>query len=895
MPGPVLATKLFMPPPRPHAVLRPRLIERLNEDQRRGRALTLVSAPAGFGKTTLLSAWIDQRARQDPKLRVAWLSLDEGDNDPARFLLYLAAALHGVEPSCGADAMAALHSPQPPLAEAILTDLINEIDGIAGDVLLVLDDFHAVNSPQVDDELAFLLEHLPSRMRIVIATREDPNLPLARMRARSELTELRAADLRFSPDEAAEFLGRVMGLELTAEDIAALESRTEGWIAGLQLAALSMQGQKDIAGFIHSFTGSHRFVLDYLAEEVLRHEPEGIQAFLLRTSILDRFCGSLCDALMQGDSGPGPDLVASGQETLEYLERANLFIVPLDGERRWYRYHRLFAELLRQRLEQSLAADKAGGETGAAAMHIRASCWYEVNGLPIDAFHHAAAAADIDRAERLANSREMPNHVRGAVIAILDWLASLPENVLDARPSLRVLTATMSLVAGRTTGVEEALQAAERALERGSKGVAVDEAIHDLIGRIAAARATLALTRYQPDAIMVQSRRALKYLHPDNFQFRLTAMWTTAFAHFLQGDRAAAGRAYAELERVSHASGEVFFAQLALCSMGEFQELDIDLLQAAETYRRALLLFGDNPQPSASQAHLGLARVSYEWNDLDAAEEQGERGLRLARQYDSTIDRFILCELLLVRVLLARGLVAAAAARLDELAITARSPIYRHRLPDIAALQVPVLLRQGHVEAAARFAEAFDLPQSRARVLLAQNEPSSALALLEPLRGQMEARGWQDERLRILAFQALALHAEGREDEALRLFVETMGLAEGGRFIRLFLDEGAPMARLLSVAAARGMMPAYAGKLLTAFAAEKQVRESEPPESASPLSRRELEVLRLLAEGLSNQEIGERLFLALDTIKGHNRRIFEKLEVKRRTEATARGRELGLL
>ena len=901
MPGPVLTTKLFMPPPQPHAVLRPRLIERLSEAQ--GRALTLISAPAGFGKSTLLSAWIDQRARQDPKLRVAWLSLDEGDNDPSRFLLYLAAALHGVEPSCGADAMAALHSPQPPSAEAILIDLINEIDGIARDILLVLDDYHAVHSPQVDDELAFLLEHLPPRMRLVIATREDPNLPLARMRARSELTELRAADLRFSPDEAADFLGRVMGLELGVEDIAALESRTEGWVAGLQLAALSMQGQKDIAGFIHSFTGSHRFVLDYLAEEVLRQQPEGIQAFLLRTSILDRFCGSLCDALMQEDAVLRPDLVASGRETLEYLERANLFIVPLDGERRWYRYHRLFAELLRQRLQQSLAADKAGGETGAAALHIRASNWYEANGLPIEAFHHAAAAADIDRAERLINCREMPLHFRGAVIAILDWLASLPASVLDARPSLRVLTATMSLVAGRTTGVEEALQAAERALERGSKGAEAGETIHDLIGRIAAAKATLALTRYQPDAIMVQSRRALEHLHPDDLPFRLTAMWTMAFAHFLKGDRAAAGRAYAELESMSHVSGDVFFTQLALCSLGETQEMDNQLRHAAETYRRALRSFGDHPQPSASQAHLGLARVSYEWNDLDAAEEQGERGLQLARQYDSTIDRFILCELLLARVSLTRGFVAAAAARLDELAITARSPIYRHRLPEIAALQVMVLLRQGHVEAAAHLAGAFDLPQSRARVLLAQNEPSSALALLEPLRGQMEARGWQDERLRVLALQALALHAKGREDEALRLFVETMGLAEGGGFIRFFLDEGVPMAKLLSVAAERGMMPAYVGKLLTAFAAEKQVRESALAESASslsplltePLSRRELEVLRLLAEGLSNQEIGERLFLALDTIKGHNRRIFEKLEVKRRTEAIARGRELGLL
>jgi LuxR family maltose regulon positive regulatory protein len=298
-------------------------------------------------------------------------------------------------------------------------------------------------------------------------------------------------------------------------------------------------------------------------------------------------------------------------------------------------------------------------------------------------------------------------------------------------------------------------------------------------------------------------------------------------------------------------------------------------------------------RPSASEACQGLARISYEWNDLDAAEEHGERSLQLARQYDSTVDRFILCELILARVTLARGHVAAAAARLEELATVARRRDFLHRLPEIAALQVPVLLRQGHPEAAAHLAGAFDLPQSRARVLLARNEPSSALALLEPLCSQMGAKGWPDERLKVLVLQALALHANGREDEALCVLVETMGLAEGGGFIRLFLDEGAPMARLLSAAAARGMMPAYAGTLLTAFTAEKQTSESAPAEPA--LSRRELEVLSLIAEGLSNQEIGERLFLALDTVKGHNRRIFDKLEVKRRTEAIARGRELGLL
>jgi len=878
--APVLATKLFMPPPRPHAVLRPHLIERLNEGRGRGRALTLVSAPAGFGKSTLLSAWIDQSVRLDPKLRVAWLSLDEGDNEPSRFLLYLAAALHGAEPSCGADGMAALQSPQPPSAESVLTDLINEIDGTTGDILLVLDDYHAVHSPQVDKALAFLLEYLPEHMRLVITTREDPNLPLARLRARSELVELRAVDLRFSRDEAADFLGRVMGLQLTAEDVAALDSRTEGWIAGLQLAALSMRGQKDVAGFIRSFTGSHRFVLDYLAEEVLRRQPESIQAFLLRTSILDRFCGPLCDALVEGESG---------QDTLEYLERANLFIVPLDGERRWYRYHRLFGDLLRQRLEQSLATGKAGAEKGGAALHIRASDWFEGNGLPIEAFRHAAAAADIDRAERLIKSRAMPLHFRGAVIAILDWLASLPVDVLDARPSLRVLTAMMSLVAGRTTGVEEALQAAEQALQRATP----DETTRDLVGRIAAARATLALTHYQPSEIVIQSRRALEHLHPDDLSSRFTAMWTMAFAHFLQGDRAAAGQTYVDLLSRSHLAGDVFFTQLALCGLGMMQELDNQLHRAAETYRHALRSFGDHPQPNASEAHLGLARICYEWNDLDAAEEHGERGLHLARQYDSVIDRFILCELILARITLARGQVAAAAAMLAETERSARQNIFFHRRPEIAAAQVLVLIRQANLPAASQLAHQYELPFSQARVLLAQGDASAALRVLQPLRQQMETKGWHDERLKVMVLQAVAHYGHGQEDQAVQLLGDALVLAEPGGFIRVFVDEGTPLRELLSKTAARKIVPDYAARLLAAFETKPSLPSVQP--LIEPLSQRELEVLKLIADGLSNQEIGERLFLALDTIKGHNRRIFDKLEVKRRTEAIARGRELGLV
>jgi len=393
--APILATKLYVPPPQPKVVLRTRLIERLNEGSLH-RKLTLISAPAGFGKSTLVSEWLAGCERG-----AAWLSLDAGDNDPTRFVAYLGAALQTIAPNIGEGVLDVLQSPQPPPTESILTALINEITAVPDDFVLVLDDYHVIDARAVDDALTFVLEHLPPRMHLLIATREDPHLPLARLRARGQLSELRAADLRFTPDEAAEFLNQVMGLSLPAEDIAALEERTEGWIAGLQLAAISMQGQKDVTSFIKSFTGSHHFVLDYLVEEVLGQQSESVKAFLLRTSILDRLCGPLCDAVLLDPS-------LSGQETLEYLERANLFLVPLDNERRWYRYHHLFAELLRQRLHQSAASSTGDEGWDVDELHIRASQWYEDNGLEIEAFQHAAAANDVERAERLIEGERIP-------------------------------------------------------------------------------------------------------------------------------------------------------------------------------------------------------------------------------------------------------------------------------------------------------------------------------------------------------------------------------------------------------------------------------------------------------------------------------------------------------
>lgn len=886
MSTPLLATKLYIPPRRPNVVLRPRLIEQLNAGLH--RKLTLVSAPAGFGKTTLLSAWIAECKRP-----AAWLSLDAGDADPTRLLTYLVAALQSMAPTIGAGVVRALQAPQPPPTEAILTALLNELTTIPNDFVLVLDDYHMIDAQAVDQALTFLLEHLPPHLHLVIATREDPQIPLARFRARDHLTELRAVDLRFTPAEAAAFLNEVMGLDLAAADIAALETRTEGWIAGLQLAALSLQGHHDATSFIKAFTGSHHFVLDYLLAEVLQQQSASVQTFLLRTSILDRLCGPLCDAVLR-------DPTASGQATLAYLERANLFLVPLDHERRWYRYHQLFADLLRQRLRQRSASSTGDAESRVNELHIRASQWYEEHGLDLEAFQHAAAAQDIARAELLIEGKGIPLHFRGAGVPVLKWLQSLPTTVLDARPSLWVTYASaIFFVAHQHTAVEQKLQAAEAALAHRAPGAEPDDNTRDLVGRIASLRATLAVIRNDAATIITQSRRALEYLHPNNLPVRTATTWTLGHAYQLQGDRAAASRAYTDVIAIGTSLGNSIYTMAATINLGQIQEADNQLHLATRTYRRVLQLAGDPPQPMACVAHLGLARISYQWNDLQTALQYGQQCLQLTQQMDS-VDTFAACGVLLARLRLAQEDVSGAVAVLDEAEGFVREHNFVFRLPDVAAAQVLTLLRRGHLAAAAQLAETHGLPMSQARVHLAQGDTSAALAVLEPVRQQADAKGWPDERLTVLVLLAVALHAHGETDTAVQVLGAALTLAEPGGFIRLFVDEGAPMAQLLSAAAAHGMMPDYIGTLLAAFEAEHSKREdpSYLPQAqpvSEPLSQREIEVLHLMAQGLSNREISERLFLALSTVKGHNLKIFGKLQVQRRTEAVARARELGLL
>ena len=774
-----------------------------------------------------------------------------------------------------------LQSPQPPPTESILTALVNEITTVPGNFVLVIDDYHVIDAKPVDSALSFLLEHLPPQMRLVIATREDPQLPLARLRGGGQLSELRVTDLRFTLSEAVGFLNQAMGLNLTAEDVATLETRTEGWIAGLQLAALSLQGHPDATSFIQSFTGSHHFVLDYLLEEVLQRQSESVQTFLLRTSILDQLCGPLCDAVLRSP-------VSSGQVTLEYLERANLFLVPLDNERRWYRYHHLFADLLRQRLS---SVDEAGKVT---ELQRRASQWYEDHGLEVEAFHHAAAANDVERAERLIEGRGLPLQFRGAGAPVLNWLESLPTTVLDASPALWVTYAASLFFSGRHTAVEQKLQAAEAAQQSGEP----DDRQRDLVGRIASIRATLAIIQHDSETIIAQSRRALEYLHPDNLPIRTAATYTLGYARQLQGDRAAASLAFTDVIRISKSFADSIYTIAATLSLGQVQESDNQLSLATRTYQRAVQLAGDPPRTIASEAHLGLARIYYEWNDLDAAQQHAQQCLQLTRQIES-VDTFASYAVFLARLRLAQGDVPGAVAILAEAEEFVRQHNFVYRIPDIAAARVLTLVRQGNLSAAAHLAKTHELSISQARVFLAGGDTSAALLVLEPWRRQVEVRGWADERLKVMILQAIALQAHGDRDASVQLLVDALAFAEPGGFVRSFVDEGVPMAHLLSAAAARGRMTDHIGRLLAVFDVAKQQSENtsdRPPAQAliDPLSPRELEVLRLITQGLSNHEIGERLFLALDTVKGHNRKIFGKLQVQRRTEAVVRARELGL-
>ncbi|MFC0211623.1 LuxR C-terminal-related transcriptional regulator [Paenibacillus chartarius] len=921
---PLVATKLYIPRARPKALLRRRLTEKLSEGLH--RKLSLISASAGYGKTTLVSEWLSACDRP-----AAWLSLDEGDNELHRFLAYVIAALHTIAENQARNALELLQSPQPPPIESILAVLINDIASIPGPFILVLDDYHVIHHTSVHTALMYLLEHLPPNMHLVVVTREEPGLPLARMRVRDEVTELGAMDLRFTESETAAFLTGVMNVKLTAEAAAALENRTEGWIAALQIAAVTLQGRPPAEPLPQSFAGNQRVMLDYLVEEVLHKQPEATRTFLLYTSVLDRLCGPLCEAVLPGDAS------VSGDEVLLSLYRANLFIVPLDDENRWFRYHHLFAELLRHKLQHRLSS--SAGLESVTVLHDRASVWYENNAMPLEAFRHAVAAGHVDRAARLAEGEGMPLHLRGAASPVLSWLETLPKAELDARPSLWIIYGSALLITGRPTEIEPKLQAAEAAMAM--QGLDTNAKPNDLLGIMAATRAAVAaialagqpfaaephplqaaedalqttvaedktddlvghitprhaapvLEPSQADTVIAQSRRSLEYLNPELLPVRVAVLWMMGVAYQLRGDRKEAMEAYSEVLSVSRRIDSSLIGIMAAVSQGSLLEKDNRLYEAEERYRSALKRTGEVPLPAACEAYMGLARIRYEWNDLENAMQYAQKCEHLARQIHSN-DALVTCGLFFARVKLAEEDAEQASGILADVKQFIREHRLLNRLPDIAAVQVQTAIRRGDMEGAAHLARMNGLPLCAARAHLARGDTAAALAVLEPIRSLAEARGWRDERLKATILQAVVLQAQGAKSQASLLLLEALELAEPGGVIRSFVDEGPSIVPLLAEAAAYGRVSDYVGKLLAACEAEQtgggsQSAAMTPIETLTP---RELEVLQLIADGLSNRQIGERLYLALDTVKGHNRRIFEKLQVQRRTEAIALARKLG--
>ena len=678
MSPPILATKLYIPPSRPKVVLRPRLIERLNEGLSSGRKLTLISAAAGFGKTTLISEWV-----ADCKRPVAWLSLDEGDNDPARFLTYLIAAVQTIVPKIGEGLLAVLQSPQPPPPESILTSLLNEITTVSDNFILVLDDYHVIDAQPVDQVFTFLVEHLPPQMHLVIASREDPPLPLARLRVRDQLIELRALDLRFTPAEAAEFLNRVMGLSLSAEDIAALENRTEGWIAGLQLAALSMQGHQDTTSFIQSFTGSHHFVLDYLMEEVLQQQSETIQTFLLRTSILDRMCGPLCDAVIL-------DPAVSGQETLEYLEHANLFIVSLDNERRWYRYHHLFGDLLRQRL---------GKPKEFAEFHLRASQWHEENGDLGAAFHHAIATGDFVRAARLAEAAWQRMNESFQSAAWLGWVKKLPDKLIRTMPVLCTQIAQAFTDTGELEASELRLQDAERCLD-GSE-LANEAQLKPLPAMIALTRAYNAQVQGDPAATVKYAELALQLIPEDDLDRRARAINILEVIHWASGNLEVAIRGIGDwMESMTQLGNHVFVVASAFAVADMLVGLG-SLSEAERTYQDALQLaaqYGPEAEHITAHHHLGLSMIYRQRGDDTLAAHHLKRAAELGLQ-TTLVDWLYRWHVAQAQLKEAAGDLETALALLDE----AKRVYIQSLLPDlrpIAALKARIYLKQGRPDKA---------------------------------------------------------------------------------------------------------------------------------------------------------------------------------------------------
>ncbi|MCE7989984.1 MAG: helix-turn-helix transcriptional regulator [Caldilinea sp. CFX5] len=930
---PLLQTKLYIPSLRQQLVARPTITAKLGAGG--WRPVTLVAAPAGFGKTTLVSAW----ATQAPQA-VVWLSLDEDDNDPTRFLTYVLAALQTQQPAIGAGVQELLNAPQAPLPKAVLTLLLNDLNALTTPLALVLDDYHLITTPAIHEALTFFIDHLPPPVHLIFTTRIDPPLPLARWRARNQLVEIRADDLRFRQEEAATFLNEIMGLTLTAAEITTLEARTEGWIAGLQLAALSLQGRSDVAGFMRAFSGSHRHVLSYLVEEVLDRRPEGTLDFLLQTAILGRLTAPLCDAVTgRSDS----------QVLLTKVEQANLFLIPLDDAGQWYRYHHLFAEVLRTRLQQS-------HPDLLPVLHHRASVWYEQHGLLAEAINHALAAEEWERAAGLLKPivKEMVERVTlaGQAQTVLRWLKVLPVSVARTHPTLCFYHATALMFTNQLAAAEVWLQDAEQAVQ---PQMLPDEA-HTILGWVAVIRADIARVRGDLASGVALAHQALAYLPATEALARAVGQMNVAHAYLFNGDvTQAAERLAAEAIAPLQKIGNLFATTIAITNLARLQALQGRCRSAAATFALAEQITPGGGQLqdllNGAAFYIGLGDLLRERNELEAAGQQLTQGMELVRGLLS-VDADVVTTgyIALAKLRHALGDLPGGLALLDEFVQLARERGYFAPLIARAeAVRTQLWLASGvaNLAAASQWAAASglhaddeDLPYLReseyltlARVLIAQQRTVEALRLLARLLPNAEAGGRGGRVIEIRLLQALALHAQKLFAEAYAALHHALSLAGGPigaeDYIRLFVDEGEAMRFLIfdfrSFQARTGsdklwiaqqptvdqnsQLSVYVDKLLAAFGNEQvnagegllaeqaqiQNPKSQIQNLVEPLSDREQEVLQLVAAGLSNSEIATRLIVTTGTIKTHINHIFSKLHVQSRTQAVARGRELGLL
>ena len=898
----VLATKLFAPPPRARLVARHRLLAQLDTSLDAHHRLTLISAPAGFGKTTLLGDWLSHLSSAEGAVRVAWLSLDDGDNDPTRFLTHVVATLQGA----AMEGVGGLLDATSPPGAGELTALVNAAAEQCARSpetrwVLVLDDFHVITSPEVHQATEFLLDHLPPGVHLVMTTRSDPPLPLSRLRTRDQLTELRAADLRFTRPEAEEFLTSVMGLALTGSDVDALEDRTEGWAAGLQLAALSLRGVEErdqVSGFIDAFRGSSRFVIDYLVDEVLARQPEEVRDFLLHTAVLERLTGSLCDQVT--DRGDSTRLLAD-------LERDNLFVVALDTERAWYRYHHLFADVLHARL-------LAEQPQQVPVLHQRASEWYAAQHLLPDAVRHAIAAEDYERARLLMESA-LPEMRRARQDALLmSWATSLPDPVVRRSPVLSIMAAWSQLMAGDLDAVESWLQDAEAALAAGAADHdlastwADTEDLRTAPAMICAYRASVAQARGDVAGTVRHARRAVELAGPDDHFVHGAGAGYLGLAAFAAGDVPEAITTFSDAVRHLHAAGNLV------------DELDstvvlADMWLAAGRPSRARDLFetalrtataGREPYPRATaDLHVGLAELDSELGDFPSAEAHLQQARVLAERASISENRYRWYTVM-AQLNARQGNLEAAVALVDEAEAMYRPGFYPELRP-IPAMRARIHLMYGHAGAAETWAEGRDIDVgddatylheyehlTLARLLLAQARYDETIGLLDRLEAAAAAHR-PGSTIEIRMLRALAEHGADHRERALADLERALTQApEPEAYVRLLLDEGDPMLALLQAAVEDGVLSEHASRLLSPTS---PARPATNPQRGlpDPLSERELEVLRQLDTGLTGPEIARQLFVSLNTLRTHTKRIFTKLDVNNRAAAVRRGRELGLL